>query len=82
MDESVPVGTVLASIRKAGGALLESAEMFDIYRGAQMLTGKKSVAFSLIFRSPDRTLVDEDVNAVMTKILSVCEKEYGAVIRA
>ena len=82
MDESVPVGTVLASIRKAGGALMESAEMFDIYRGAQMLSGKKSVAFSLIFRSPDRTLVDEDVNAVMAKILSVCEKEYGASIRA
>ena len=82
MDESVPVGTVLASIRKAGGALLESAELFDVYRGAQMLAGKKSVAFSLAFRSPERTLVDEDVNAVMKEILSTCEREYGAQIRA
>ena len=82
MDETVPVGTVLASIRKAGGALLESAEVFDVYRGAQMLAGQKSVAFSLAFRSPERTLVDEDVNAVMKKILSTCEREYGAQIRA
>lgn len=82
MDEEVPVGTVLGSIRRAGGALLESAEMFDIYRGAQMLTGKKSVAFSLIFRSPERTLVDEDVNAVMKRILSACEKDFGALLRA
>lgn len=45
MDESIPVGTVLASIRKAGGMLLESAGMFDIYRGAQMLTGQKICRF-------------------------------------
>ena len=81
MDEATTVGSVLAAIRKAGGALLEQAEMFDIYRGAQLLPGKKSVAFSLVFRNPDRTLSDDDVNPVMKKILDVCEKSCGATLR-
>lgn len=81
MDEATTVGSVLASIRRAGGAMLEKAEMFDIYRGAQLLTGKKSVAFSLSFRTAERTLSDEDVNPLMKKILAACEKECGAVLR-
>jgi len=81
MDEATTVGSVLASIRKAGGALLESAEMFDIYRGAQLGEGKKSVAFSLAFRTAERTLSDDDVNPLMKKILESCEKNCGAVLR-
>ena len=81
MDEATTVGSVLTAIRKAGGALLEQAEMFDIYRGAQLLPGKKSVAFSLVFRNPDRTLSDDDVNPVMKKILDACEKGCGATLR-
>jgi len=81
MDEKTTVGSVLSSIRKAGGALLESAEMFDIYRGAQLGEGKKSVAFSLAFRNSERTLSDDDVNPLMKKILSSCEKNNGAVLR-
>jgi len=81
MDEATTVGSVLTAIRKAGGAMLEQAEMFDIYRGAQLLPGKKSVAFSLAFRNPDRTLSDDDVNPVMKKILAACEKDCGATLR-
>ncbi len=81
MDEATTVGSVLESIRRAGGALLESAEMFDIYRGAQLGEGRKSVAFSLAFRHAERTLSDEDVNPVMQKILAACEKNNGAVLR-
>ncbi|MDO5378888.1 MAG: phenylalanine--tRNA ligase subunit beta, partial [Clostridia bacterium] len=81
MDEATTVGAVLSTIRKAGGAMLEKAEMFDIYRGAQLLTGKKSVAFSLSFRTAERTLSDDDVNPLMKKILAACEKECGAVLR-
>ena len=81
MDESVTVGSVLACIRKAGGALLESAEMFDIYRGAQLGEGKKSVAFSLAFRNSERTLSDDDVNPVMKKILAACESDCSAILR-
>ena len=81
MDEQTTVGSVLASIRKAGGALLESAELFDIYRGAQVGEGKKSVAFSLVFRNAERTLSDEDVNPVLKKILTACERDCGAALR-
>lgn len=81
MEEAVTVGSVLSAIRKAGGALLESAEMFDIYRGAQLGEGKKSVAFSLVFRNSDRTLSDDDVNPVMKKILNACERDCGASLR-
>ncbi|MBQ7826461.1 MAG: phenylalanine--tRNA ligase subunit beta [Clostridia bacterium] len=81
MDEATTVGSVLAVIRKAGGALLEHAEMFDIFRGAQVGEGKKSVAFSLVFRNADRTLSDDDVNPVVKKILTVCERDCGAVLR-
>ena len=81
MDEATTVGSVLSSIRKAGGVLLESAEMFDIYRGAQLGEGKKSVAFSLAFRNSERTLSDDDVNPLMKKILENCEKNNGAVLR-
>ncbi len=81
MDEATTVGSVLAVIRKAGGALLEKAEMFDIYRGAQLGEGKKSVAYSLVFRNSERTLTDDDVNPLMKKILKNCETSCGAALR-
>ena len=81
MDEATTVGSVLAVIRMAGGALLEHAEMFDIFRGAQVGEGKKSVAFSLVFRNSERTLSEDDVNPVMKKILGACERDCGACLR-
>jgi len=82
MAESVEVGPLMTSIRKAGGKLIEDVKLFDIYRGAQLGEGKKSVAFALTFRAADRTLTDADISSAMKKILSVCEKDYAAVIRA
>ena len=81
MEETRTIGSVLSCIRKAGGALLESAEMFDIYRGAQLGEGKKSVAFSLAFRNAERTLSEDDVNPVMKKILTACERDCAAILR-
>lgn len=81
MDESVTVGSVQDAIQKAGGALLEKTVMFDIYRGAQLPAGKKSVAFSLFFRNAERTLTEDDVNPVMKKILAACERDCGAELR-
>ena len=56
--------------------------MFDVYRGAQVAAGKKSVAFSLTFRAPDRTLTDEEVQAAMDKVTHVCAQKHGATVRA
>ena len=81
MDETVAVGPLMTSMRKAGGELLESIEMFDVYRGGQLEQGKKSVAFSLIFRAPDHTLTEPEIIKAMEKVQRSCAYQFGAVIR-
>ena len=81
MDESVAVGPLMAAMRRAGGKMLESIQMFDVYRGAQVGESKKSVAFSLVFRAEDRTLTEAEVARAMEKVQRSCERLYGAVIR-
>jgi len=82
MDESVAVGPLMAAMRKAAGNLLESIEMFDVYRGIQVGLGKKSIAFSLTFRAADRTLTNEEVQKAMDKAQAVCASKFGAILRA
>ncbi len=81
MPEPTLVGQVIETIRQAGGNLLEQVDVFDVYRGAQLITGKKSVAFSLAFRAGDRTLSDTDVSPVFDKIVKRCTEQYEAEIR-
>lgn len=69
-DSEIPVGDLLDIIRKAGGKLLESVSIFDIYEGAQIPEGKKSVAFSLTLRSAEATLTDEQIDTVMNKVVN------------
>lgn len=79
--EDVPVGTIESLIREHGGNLLESAELFDVYRGKQILPGKKSVAFALVYRDPEKTLTDEEVSRVHDRILHALQEELGASLR-
>ena len=81
MDESVEVGPLMAAIRKVGGRLLEEVSLFDIYRGLQLGLGKKSVAFSLSFRAPDRTLTDAEIAKAMESILDTCARDFSASLR-
>jgi len=81
MDETVAVGPLMAAMQKAGGKLLESIAMFDVYRSAQLGADKKSVAFSLAFRASDRTLTEPEVAKAMEKIQRSCAYQFGAVIR-
>ena len=81
MDEGVAVGPLMGDMRKAAGKLLESIQMFDVYRGVQVGVNKKSVAFSLTFRAPDRTLTDEEVQKAMDKVRQMCAQKYQAAIR-
>ena len=67
-------------IEKKGGANLESFQLFDIYEGAQIKAGFKSVAYSIVFRAKDRTLEESDVASAMKKILSGLE-ELGIELR-
>lgn len=81
MDEAVSVGPLMADMRKAAGNLLENISMFDVYRGLQVGVNKKSVAFSLSFRAPDRTLTDAEVQKAMDKVQKVCAEKYNAAVR-
>ncbi|HHU90756.1 MAG TPA: phenylalanine--tRNA ligase subunit beta [Clostridiaceae bacterium] len=78
VDAELYVSQMLDTIKQKGGEYLEEVNIFDVYKGAQVPDGMKSVAFSLSFRALDKTLKDEDVNIAMEKILKRLEKEFGA----
>jgi phenylalanyl-tRNA synthetase beta chain len=68
-------------VRDAGGTLLDRAEVFDVYRGAQVGEGRRSLALALVFRAPDRTLTDEDVAPVRDAIVAALRDELGGELR-
>ena len=70
-----------ACIRKGAKGLLKEVELFDIYRGANIPEGKKSVAFSLTLRADDRSLTAEEADADVKAILETLEQDCGAVLR-
>lgn len=80
-DECVTVGQAQDVIVNAGGKLLRSVRLFDIYRGANLGDGKKSLAFSLTLRADDRTLTDEDSEGTIGKILTALKDSLGAILR-
>ena len=80
-DEAMTVGMLEACIKKAGGKLLRSIQLFDIYRGPGIAPGKKSVAFSLELRADDRTLTDEDTTGVTNAVLEKLKNDLGVALR-
>ena len=80
-EESMTVGMLEACIKKAGGKLLRSVQLFDIYRGPGIAPGKKSIAFSLELRADDRTLTDEDTTGVMNAVLEKLKNDLGVSLR-
>ncbi|MBR0382806.1 MAG: phenylalanine--tRNA ligase subunit beta [Eubacterium sp.] len=81
MDKEVFVGDVEKIMKAKGGKLLESIELFDVYEGAQVGKGKKSVAFSLVFRSSEGSLEAAEVNKIVDRILKELETS-GIELRA
>ncbi|MHC0037419.1 phenylalanine--tRNA ligase subunit beta [Pseudoneobacillus sp. C159] len=69
-------------IQEAGGALLKEISIFDLYEGDRLEPGKKSIAFSLKYLDPERTLTDEDVTKAHQQVLNALEQKTGAVLRA
>ena len=80
-DEELPVGEIEKTIRGAVKNHLESVNLFDVYRGAQVGEGKKSVAYTITMRSADSTLTDEEADGAVKKILKALEK-IGVSLRA
>ena len=81
VDADVPAATVEAALRKGAGEHLESVSLFDIYVGDQVGEGKKSLAYRLFFRSGERTLKTEEVNAARDAAVKSVDKAVGATLR-
>jgi len=77
-----PAADVAAAIRAAGGALLESAEPFDLYAGKGVPADRRSIAFRLRFRAPDRTLTDAEVDTAVRRVLQQLNDNLGVEQRA
>ena len=80
LDRTKAAGEIVAVIKGAGTKLLKDVKVFDVYEGEKMAPGKKSVAFSLTYFDPERTLTDEEVVAAHNKVLKALEAA-GAEIR-
>ena len=80
-DDKLPVATIEKAIKGAVGNILETVELFDVYKGKQVGEGRKSVAFAISMRSHEGTLTDEQADAAMKRVLKELAK-LGAELRA
>lgn len=81
LDENVSYADLRKSAFRAGKKLLKSVSLFDVYRGDKIPEGKKQYAMSFVLQDVDKTLTDNDVEKVMSKLLSTFTNEYGAILR-
>jgi phenylalanyl-tRNA synthetase beta chain len=81
VDEEVDARLIFAEIIQAGGELLRSARLFDVYTGPQIPEGKKSLAYALEFGSPHGTLTDDEAHAEMDRVIDALKAKFAALIR-
>ncbi len=81
VKDGVEAGVLEALIQQNGGSYLESTVLFDVYKGKPLADDEKSIAFSMIFRAPDRTLTDEEANEAVGRITSAAKAAFNAEIR-
>jgi phenylalanyl-tRNA synthetase beta chain len=81
VDEELLSKEIIDQIKKTGGELVEDVILFDVYTGKQIEPGKKSLACSIRYRSPDKTLTDEEVEDIHRKVILQLERSFGATLR-
>jgi phenylalanyl-tRNA synthetase beta chain len=81
VNADVTSGSLLECIHENAGELFENASLFDVYTGEKLGEGKKSLAYNIVFRAKDRTLMDEEVNAARDAIVEAAGREFGAKLR-
>jgi phenylalanyl-tRNA synthetase beta chain len=81
VDEQVHAARLESALRRGAGELLESVSLLDIYRGDQVGPGRKSLAYRLVFRAPDRTLTTKEVNGLRDQGTAAAAAAVGAVQR-
>ncbi|MFQ3583846.1 MAG: phenylalanine--tRNA ligase subunit beta, partial [Cyanobacteriota bacterium] len=79
---ALSVGELEQAIRQAGGELLQSVQLFDEYRGPGVPEGQRSLAFRLIYRAPDRTLTDAEVETAQSQVRTQLEKQFQVTLRS
>jgi phenylalanyl-tRNA synthetase beta chain len=82
VPDEVTVAELTATLREGAGDLLEQVRLFDVYTGDQVGEGKRSLAFALRFRAPDRTLTDDEVKAARDTAVALAAERHAAVQRA
>ena len=80
--DDVPAGALLAVMREAGAPLLDAADLFDVFAGPPVPEGKRSLAFSVDFRAPDRTLTDDEAEAAVGAIVAALAERFDAELRS
>ena len=81
IDRNTPSGNVEEEIRKSAGELLQGAGVFDVYEGKGLPDGCKSLAFALELMSREKTLTDDEIDAVVSRVVAHVEKTFGATLR-
>jgi phenylalanyl-tRNA synthetase beta chain len=81
VSRDVPAAAVVDQARRAGGKLVRSVRVFDVYEGDQVPADKRSLALRVVMRSPERTLNEKDIAGVRAKILKALEREFQATLR-
>lgn len=79
--DAVAAGAVAGVVREAGGVLVEAVELFDVYRGAGIEPGHKSLAYRVVYRDPDATLTDKVVDKTHAQVLRALRERLGAALR-
>jgi phenylalanyl-tRNA synthetase beta chain len=82
VDEAVPADQIERLIRQTGGKTLADVRLFDVFRSEQIGAGKKSLAYSLTYQAPDRTLNDQEASQLRGRIVRRLESELGAKLRS
>jgi phenylalanyl-tRNA synthetase beta chain len=82
VDETFHAGDIVEEIRALGNPQIESVRLFDCYRGAPIPSGKKSLAYSVAYRAPDRSLTDDEVNGLHGAALEQLKRRFALEFRS
>jgi phenylalanyl-tRNA synthetase beta chain len=82
VDENIQVQEIVEIMKAAGGTMIAEVNLFDVYRGGQAGSGKKSLAFSLKYQDSERTLTDKEVSRIRNKIINQLSEKIGAELRS
>jgi len=81
VDDALPVGAILSVLKDNAPPSVVDVGLFDVYRGAGLPEGKKSLAFRMILQDQDKTLTDADIEAVTSTMTAVLEQRFQAILR-